>query len=321
MTKNLSEGDNHSDIWTDRQLPKGDEIFIDHLAHFVPDMAVAEKAMSDLGFVLSPFTPQTNAAGPNKPPIMVGLANRCALLERGYIEILTPYGKAETPLAEQLIAALKRYVGIHLLAFSCADTQAQTARLADEGFEPQPPVSLQRETDTETGRRLLRFSVLRIKPGLMPEGRIQFLRHQTPELLWQDRWMAHPNGAQALTDVLLCVENPSEVAERFGRFTGMTPSSGLIQLTTARGRLTIINISDAERLVPSLPKIIGPFLAAYAIRTSSLEQARSHVTAHGLSPHEHDKNTGSFWVAGPSGLGGAILFTQGSRYCPWWPEE
>jgi hypothetical protein len=321
MTEDINETEIHRKKWTDRQLPMRDEIFLDHLAHFVPDMPVAEKAMADLGFLLSPFTPQTNAAGPDEPPIKVGLANRCALLERGYLEILTPYGEAETPLAEQLRAALKRYIGVHLLAFSCADPQKQTERLADEGFEPQPSISLQRETITETGSGLLRFSVLRIKPERMPEGRIQFLRHHTPELLWQERWIAHPNGAQALTDVLLCVECPEEVASRFGRFIGITVDSDPLCITTARGRLTIIDVDTAARLLPSLPAISRPFFAAYAIRTSSLERARHHVTASGLQPYDHNKHTGDFWVVGPPGLGGAILFTENPGYYPWWPDK
>ena len=95
----MVEGDVGSGSWTDRQLPEDDEIFLDHLAHFVPDMSVAETAMADLGFQLSPLTPQSNAFGPGVPSIPVGLANRCAMLERGYLEILTPYEKAETPLA------------------------------------------------------------------------------------------------------------------------------------------------------------------------------------------------------------------------------
>ena len=304
-------------MWTDRQLPEDDEIFLDHLAHFVPDMAVAETAMTDLGFVLSPFTPQTNAAGPGEPPIQVGLANRCALLERGYLEILTPHGKAETALAGQSLAAMERYVGVHLLAFSCVEPKDQTQRLAAEGFEPLPPVALQREIETETGPGLLRFSVLRVKPGTMPEGRIQFLTHHTPELLWQPRWMTHPNGARALTDILLCVDDPKAVASRFGRFTGLAGSGDPIRVATARGRLTIVNANRAARLVPDLFETSSPSIAAYAIETTDLDQARRHVVAHGLHPNDHDPDAGSFWVTGPAGLGGAILFHGNPATCPW----
>ncbi|MCZ6858916.1 MAG: VOC family protein [Alphaproteobacteria bacterium] len=308
MEAQMMEGDVGSDQWTDRQLPEGDEIFLDHLAHFVPDMSVAETAMADLGFQLSPLTPQSNAFGSDAPPVPVGLANRCAMLERGYLEILTPHGKAETPLADQLRAALERYVGVHLLAFSCADPSEQALRLAAEGLEPQPPVALQREIETEIGSGLLRFSVLRVKPGRMPEGRIQFLRHHTPDLLWQERWMTHANSARALTDVLLCVDDPEEVAARFSRFTGLAANGDPICVETARGRVTIIDVDTAARLLPYLPNTKCPFIAAYAVEAANVEQARRHVVAHGLHPYDRGRNADSFWVVGPPGLGGAILF-------------
>jgi hypothetical protein len=308
---------NGNDIWTDRQLPEGDEVFLDHLAHFVPDMTAAEKAMADLGFVLSPFTPQTYATDQTQPPIQVGLANRCALLGRGYLEILTPHGKAETALADQLCKAIERYVGVHLLAFSCADPDVQAKRLTSEGFEPHQPVPLQREIETQNGSGLLRFSVLRVDPQQMPEGRIQFLRHHTPQLLWQDRWTSHPNGAQALSDVLLCVDDPHEVASRFGRFTGANATNEPYCITTQRGRITIVSVDAAERFLDGIHDIQPPFIAAYGVTTTDLNQARQHVVAHGMRPNDYDGDTDNFWVHAPPGLGSAIFFHKNPESCPW----
>ena len=74
---------------------------------------------------------------------------RFPLLERGYLEFLTPTG--DTPIANQLRIAIKRYVGLHLIAFGTAAAEADHARLAGAGFNPLPPVALQREIGTETG--------------------------------------------------------------------------------------------------------------------------------------------------------------------------
>lgn len=49
----------------------------------------------------------------------------------------------------------------------------------------------------------LRFTVARPEVGCLPEGRVQFLAHHTPDALWQHRWLEHPNTARALTGVLL----------------------------------------------------------------------------------------------------------------------
>ena len=44
----------------DRQLPAGGDIFLDHIAHFVPDKDAARKALARLGFAPTPFSIQTN---------------------------------------------------------------------------------------------------------------------------------------------------------------------------------------------------------------------------------------------------------------------
>ena len=43
-----------------RQVPSPGTINLDHVAHFVPDMGAAERALEALGFVLTPFSPQMN---------------------------------------------------------------------------------------------------------------------------------------------------------------------------------------------------------------------------------------------------------------------
>ena len=58
-----------------------------------------------------------------------------------------------------------------------------------------------------------RFQVLRVPSDTMPEGRIQFVQQRTPELLWQRRWLDHPNRAFALAAVLICVADPREAAQ------------------------------------------------------------------------------------------------------------
>jgi catechol 2,3-dioxygenase-like lactoylglutathione lyase family enzyme len=165
-------------------MPADDGTVLDHVGLFVPDMARAARAMEDLGFALTPYTPQRHAlaTGELAP---TGTANRLAILQHGYIEILTAIG--DTPLASQMRRAIGRYAGAHLIAFGSADAEATHRRLAKEGFDPLPLVRLQRGAITPDGERLARLSVVRVPPERMPEGRMQFCRHHTPELVWQPR--------------------------------------------------------------------------------------------------------------------------------------
>ncbi len=47
--------------WSDQQVPEGDQIFLDHVAHFVGDLDQAAAALRRLGFQVSPINLQENA--------------------------------------------------------------------------------------------------------------------------------------------------------------------------------------------------------------------------------------------------------------------
>ena len=158
------------------QTPAGDQIFLDHLGWFVPDMEVAGRQFEDLGFVLTPFVAQQNADPGGGAPVPAGTGNRCAMLRRGYLEILTASDGVDTPLAQQLNAAVARYTGLHLIAFTIDEADAAHTRLEAGGFAPQPPVHLRRPLALPGGGAAeVAFTVLRVPPGAMEEGRVQML--------------------------------------------------------------------------------------------------------------------------------------------------
>src|SRR3954453_19564495 len=141
--------------WVDRQLPEGDEGFLDHVGLFVADLDAAAGALERLGFQVSPLNVQYNADEGGELAL-TGTSNRLALLERGFIEVLA--ATSESPLAEQLRQALRRYQGMHLIPLSHADLAAQHERLTQAGFQMQPLIRLRRWKDTPEGRRQLAFS-------------------------------------------------------------------------------------------------------------------------------------------------------------------
>ncbi|HVF79362.1 MAG TPA: VOC family protein, partial [Solirubrobacteraceae bacterium] len=195
-----------------QNLPAPGTINLDHVAHFVPHMDAASTSLDELGFILTPFSPQSNRNEKGEV-VPAGTANRVAMLERGYFEILTPI--ADTPLAKQLRDAMTRHSGQHLIAFGTPVAEEEHARLERHGFAPLPLVNLQREVDVSGEKRLTRFSVVRVAPETMPEGRVQFCQHHTPECMWQPRYVRQPNGVTGLLATFVVAEEPEEVAARF----------------------------------------------------------------------------------------------------------
>src|SRR6266516_19416 len=127
-------------------------------------------------------------------------------------------------LPREFEAGLARHPGVHLVAFAVADAAAARRQLAESGFRVRPLVEMQRPVDADGQPATAAFTIARVESGEMPEGRIQILTHRTEPVVWQPRWLSHPNGARGLMRILIVVADVAEAARRFARFTGRAPA-------------------------------------------------------------------------------------------------
>ena len=291
----------------DRQLPILEEIFLDHLAHFVPDVQAASHALARAGFAPTPVSIQVvpDSDGTLRP---TGTGNVTAMFSRGYAEVL--FKTADTPLGRELEAALARYDGVHLVAFAVADATAAHRRLAATGFRVQPVVQMQRPVDTGGAPGIAAFTLARLESGQMPEGRIQILTHRTEAMVWQPRWLSHANGAVALTSVIIAVGDLEDAAQRFARFTGRvaapSPLGQTIELD--RGRVQLLTPEAFARKLPDVPIPSLPFIGAYGIRVASLAVTLDLLKRAGLRTRRGEQELVAIF---PEELGrGAWLFAE-----------
>jgi hypothetical protein len=274
-------------------------ISIDHGAHFVPDISAASAALTELGFTLTPLSAQSHRVTPDAPLTPAGASNRCVMLGAGYLEFLTP--TLDTPNARQLREAIARYTGVHLIAFGTHDARADHARLEREGFQPLTPLSLQRTVGTPDGEATARFTVVRVPPGTMAEGRIQYCQHHTPEVVWQPRWTVHTNAVAALAGVLLCVADAEAAARRYERFTGIESrrSGDTWRMTTSRGELVFAS-PDAFQCALGVRAPALPWIAGYVIDSHDMHTTRARI--HGATLGER------LCARLPPALGGVMIF-------------
>jgi hypothetical protein len=260
------------------QLPPPGAVFLDHVAHFVPAMDKAGAALERCGFCLTPFTAQANRVEGAAVP--TGTGNRCAMLRQGYVEVLT--ATADTELARQLRQRIADHVGLHLVAFSSADAAAEHRRLDAAGFPMLPLVEMRRPVKTAAGSEDARFTIARIAPGSMAEGRVQFLTHHTERLVWRRGFLDHPNGAQALTGLWIAAAEP---AERFARFTGRPAMRDGAVTTIALDR-GAVHVAAPEFLAEALgitPAGRLPGFVAAQIAVTSIRRLAAHLDATGLA--------------------------------------
>jgi hypothetical protein len=299
------------EVEVDRQLPVGDEMFLDHVGHFVRDRDAASRALARAGFAPTPVSIQYN---PDGSPM--GTGNITAMLTRGYIEVL--FKAADTPLGREFEAALTGNAGVHLANFVVVDAEAHHRRLGDAGFAMRPLLQFQRPVGTETGQGVAAFTVVRLERGAMPEGRIQILTHRTENTVWQKRWLSHPNGALSLIDVVIASPDVAEATARFERFLGRQARSaqfGQASFTLDRGQVQLFSEATFTAMFPdiSVPRL--PFIGAYAIRLQSLAAAESVIEKAGLRMR---RLGAALAVPFPEELGvGAWLFVENAADLPW----
>jgi hypothetical protein len=266
----------------ERQLPVGDEIFLDHVGHFVADRDAATAALAAAGFAPTPASVQVNPDPAGGMPQPTGTGNVTAMLSRGYIEVL--FRTADTPLGREFEASRACYPGIHLAAFAVADAAAAHRRLAAHGFRVRPLVEMQRPAATEEGTGTAAFTVVRVEPDVMPEGRIQILTHRTEHTVWQPRWLQHPNSASTLLDLVIAVPDVEEAARRFSSFTSRPaiPSAFGASVRLDRGRLELMRPDGLAALFPDMEVPTLPFIAGYALRVESLALAEVCLERGGI---------------------------------------
>lgn len=298
----------------DRQLPTGEQFFLDHVGHFVRNADAAGRALAHAGFAPTPPSIQMNpevAVGTQ----LTGTGNVTAMFARGYIEVL--FKTADTVLGREFDAALARYPGVHLAAFAVANAQRAHERLKSDGFRVRPLVKMQRPVETEVGDDIAAFTIARVEPDVMPEGRIQILTHHTEAAVWQPRWLSHPNSAIGLIDVVMAVADVGEAAARFARFTGhavaSVADSALLRLD--RGGVLLVTHDMLAELVPEATIATLPFMAGYAVGVRSLAAVEA---AMGSGDLEWRAFEGGIAARFPSELGeGAWFFVEDAAALPW----
>jgi len=278
-------------------------ISLDHVGHFVVDPIAASRDLRELGFVTTPFEAHRNSDGS-----LTGTGNVCAMLEHGYLEVL---GRtADTQLGLELAAAVSDRQGVHLLAFEASNAAAEHERLETSGFSTRPLVDLRRPTMVDGEERVAAFVVARVESGQMAEGRIQFVTHLSPELVWRPELTRQPNGVRSLCSALILSDDVPGTLDRYARFLGVPPT-GSSHVDLTRGRLVFC---EARRFRDAIGHEVGPAgsIAAYHLKVASLRDAALLAQSAGLRVVELAK---ALLCPFPASLGvGHWILTEGSTF-------
>lgn len=194
-----------------------------------------------------------------------GSVNRLAILDGQYIELMGFESGTPVTVRPELRALAPDLNGI------VAADRPELHRDFREG-RFKDPVSLTRPVMIAGAERVARFSITALRDAV-PDVRVFLCRHHTPELVWQDHWKQHPNGAIDLKQVSIATRHPlllHKALQTAFDFAG-DEKAGMPVCDAARTRIEVL-ASDLR--------------STLTVRTSNLasvlERARRHNLHHAI---------------------------------------
>lgn len=279
---------------------------LDHVGIAGPDLEALSKAYARLGFALTPVARHSGRKTEDGPIVPFGTANRCAMLREGYLELIAVVDRES--FTNSLEFSLSRYTGLHIVALGIDDEDANLARMRAAGVQIPSIAYLERPVDdANPAGPTARFARL-VLPDT-PEGRIFLIRHLTPQAIWQERFLSHPNHAVGLAEVILVSAAPAESASRFSVLSGrpvVPDPSGGFALVLPRGQVRILPPETLPAVFPGMSPPALPFIAGVTILTDDANAAIRRLL--GESEIAHQELPGGIFVEPAEAGGAALLF-------------
>lgn len=292
-------------------LPENTRSRLDHAGVIVRDLATTARTWESLGFSLSPVSRQSGRMPGRDETSPWATANRCAILRQGYLELI---GVIDATAYNPWESFLRRREGMHILALrvdKADDTWAALAADSSLAADFNAPVQRERALDVDGQQQTMRFRNIFSKDERCPEARLILIEHQTPEYLWQPRYLDHPNGAQALTGVFLCCElsgrdRPGHPLNRLQALTGATIEDqqvDSVRLRSADGCQFHALSPGGFALRFGVAPLACPAYGGATVRFADRSRAASLMEANG---HRVVRD-GDEWFVNPAGAPGFLL--------------
>ncbi|EJN09864.1 VOC family protein [Herbaspirillum sp. YR522] len=269
---------------------------VDHVVIHVEDqLDQAAEQYAKLGFTLT-------ARGHHSK----GTSNHLAIFGDDYLELLG---------VEPRNAGLRwgHPAGLAGLVFKTpdADQTWQRLRQRDVPLEGEAPQAFHRPVEVD-GVALgdARFRTLRIAADRIPNGRVFFCEHGTPELVWRSQWQNHPNGARGLAEYVYLALDPDAacgiLAQAFGRGDISRHAQGVrfqagpvaIRYLTRDGVAAHYGI-DPDQVPQGIERAVG-----LTIKVESLDLAEQVLAANAVTGA---RRHGDKLVVTPDQANGVIL--------------
>lgn len=214
----------------------------------------------------------------------LGSMNHLAMFGTDYLELIAVPKGATSGRLDLLDYA----PGLNGLVFGSEDSAVTYAALAKAGVPVEPPSEFTRPVKFEGGQGDARFRTIRMKPGVVPYGRVYYCHHFTRDLVWRDEWRHHKNGAVAVQRVMLVEPDPAKAAQLYVDMFGpqaVHDMKGGKTVVVGMSRVDIVTEAYFKEQVGKAgpdPQGRKAYMAGLTFRTTSLQRTARALQEGGI---------------------------------------
>jgi hypothetical protein len=206
----------------------------------------------------------------------LGTSNNLAIFGTDYLELL---GYEEGNAAKR--PDVWQYPpGLSGLVFKPPADADFSAQLNAAGVPAEAPREFSRPVNVPGGAQDARFRTVNLIDAL-PNGRVFFCHHYTPDLVWRDEWRQHENGATDIIEFTIATADPARAAGLFVRLFGagaLQPVDGGLVLATPKAQILLLTPDAVAARYGDAAAVQADGsdrMVALGLRTASLDKTRA----------------------------------------------
>jgi hypothetical protein len=247
---------------------------IDHCIVLVNDLDAARERMQSLGFKPAPRGVHSDHMGSH---------NHCVMLERGYFEVLAI--RIPTERNQRWRDVLARREGLAAIALQTSDARAAQTFFHANDVAASDIVDFARPVEFDGVVGEARFTTVTL-PGEVAPVPMFLCQHHTPEFVWREEHLSHPNGVRGVLGLVLAVAEPHAHVPTLGRAFGsdrVNTQGEDVRVQTEAGFIDITTHAGLMRRYPGesfAAMSDEPLLAALVLSAQAVGETARYLAEH-----------------------------------------
>jgi hypothetical protein len=243
---------------------------MDHVVILVRSLDDADARMEGLGFRPTPRGVHS---------AHMGTANATVVLQNGtYIETLTVL--QATPANEDIRAVLAEREGPFGLVLKTDDAHGAADAFEAAGIAAGGALAFVRPVALPNGTEDACFTIAPTRGDATPGAWLFVCQHHTPDIVWREDYLAQPNGATGLAEVIGIADDLMAIEDAYGVIFGERCRRTADRVTIAAGGAPITFLAPGafvERFGAAGEPVSSPRprLAGLRLRVHDLDKARA----------------------------------------------